>query len=253
MIQKARLTDLYHWLQDLPQPLIQEDPWLLLFKAQANRFIALDENIRILKEALVLFKYQKDRSGLLLGMGLLIEAEFVWGKHRPELIREAEELLNLPDHESCLYERAFLWRQIGWVHSIRGNPRRGYWACQQAYLLANQLGDPLSESRGFSPCHYLPVDSGRIQDSRASPPGIEFLLLAFSEYRNPLHPFHFKSNLSDFSRRSPNGPGAMRYYFRRNGKTGLVLSLPVCPSPQASCPGHIPRTTSRPMKSASNY
>ncbi len=76
-------------------------------------------------------------------MGLLIEAEFVWGRHRPELIREAEELLNLAGNESCLYERAFLWRQIGWVHSLRGNPRRGYWACQQAYLLANQIGDPL--------------------------------------------------------------------------------------------------------------
>lgn len=79
-------------------------------------------------------------------MGLLIEAEFTWGKHRPELVREAEELLNFTDNESYLYERAFLWRQIGCAHSIRGNPRLGYWACQKAYLLANQIGDPLSKA-----------------------------------------------------------------------------------------------------------
>jgi LuxR family transcriptional regulator, maltose regulon positive regulatory protein len=144
LIQNARQADLTHWLRELPQPLIQADPWLLLFGALPNRFfIALDENLRTLQEAVALFKNQGCQSGLLLGMAFLIEAELVWGKNRPELVREAEELLTLDENESYLYERVFLWRQIGWAHSMRGNPRRGYWACEKAYILANQLADPL--------------------------------------------------------------------------------------------------------------
>ena len=79
-------------------------------------------------------------------MALLIEAEFILGIYRPEFIQEAEELLQIPDEDPFLYERAFLWLQIGLVHSVRGNPRQGYWACQKAYLLAHQAGDNLLQS-----------------------------------------------------------------------------------------------------------
>ena len=146
LIKNARLADLTRWLRELPEPLIQAEPWLLLFGALANRFTALEENMRILKEVLVLFKNQGDQSGLLLGMAFLIEAEFAWGKYRPGLITEAEELLTRIEDDSYGYERAILWGQIGLSQAIRGNPRRGYWACQQAYLLANPLADPLLQT-----------------------------------------------------------------------------------------------------------
>ena len=49
LVKKARLADLSHWLQKLPKPIIQSDPWLLLFGTLPNRFFTLEENIRDLK------------------------------------------------------------------------------------------------------------------------------------------------------------------------------------------------------------
>jgi LuxR family transcriptional regulator, maltose regulon positive regulatory protein len=146
MIKKGQLTDLAHWLRKLPQSLIQTDPWLLLFEALNNRFITSEENIRTLKTAIDLFKNKQDRSGLLLGLAFLIEAEFLRGTHHPELILEAEELLTSSEDPSHVYERAFLWSQIGRNQALRGNPRQGYRACQTAYLLANQSADNLLQT-----------------------------------------------------------------------------------------------------------
>ena len=100
----------------------------------------------ILKSRHPFLKNRGDLSGLLLGTAFLIEAETIWGKYSPGLIREAEELLKSIDPGLYLYEQAVLWSQIGLVNSIRVNSRRGYWACQKAYLLANQLGDPLLQA-----------------------------------------------------------------------------------------------------------
>jgi LuxR family maltose regulon positive regulatory protein len=143
MIKQGRLNDLTQWLREFPKPLIQDDPWLLLFETLNNRFSQLEKNIGALKKVIELFKQQSDRSGLLLGMAFLIENEFILGIYRPELILEAETLLPDTHDDSLLYERTHLWIQICLVHSIRGNPRRGYWACQKAYLLCNRLADPL--------------------------------------------------------------------------------------------------------------
>jgi LuxR family transcriptional regulator, maltose regulon positive regulatory protein len=146
MIKKGQLTDLAHWLRKLPKPMVQTDPWLLLFEILNNRFITSEENIRTLRTAIDLFKNKRDRSGLLLGLAFLIEAEFLRGTHHPELIREAEELLTSSEDPSHVYERAFLWSQIGQIQTLRGNPRQGYWACQTAYLLANQSADNLLQT-----------------------------------------------------------------------------------------------------------
>jgi hypothetical protein len=130
---------LLHYLR----PLIPADPWLLLFKTLANRFITLEENIRVLKEVVILFKNQGDRSGLLLGIGLLIEAEFVWVRHRPELIREAEEVLNFPDNELFLYERAFLWRQSPGLIQSGETPAGGIGPARMPIFWLTQLPIPL--------------------------------------------------------------------------------------------------------------
>lgn len=153
MIKKGRLNDLMQWLRKFPKPLIQTDPWLLLFETLNHRFSQLEENIRTLKKVIDLFKRQEDRSGLLMGTAFLLEAEFTLGIYRPELIREAEALLQGSDEDSFLHERANLWIQIGLVLSIRGNPRRGYWACQNAYLLCSQLADPFLKAIVL--CHSI--------------------------------------------------------------------------------------------------
>ena len=146
LFRKARTADLSRWLEELPGPLIRKDPWLVLLRCLARRFFTVEENLIDFKKSASLFKKQGDLSGLLLGTAFLIEAETIWGKYSPGLIREAEELLKSIDPGLYLYEQAVLWSQIGLVNSIRVNSRRGYWACQKAYLLANQLGDPLLQA-----------------------------------------------------------------------------------------------------------
>jgi len=143
LAKKARLADLSRWLDKLPKPLIQEEPWLLLFLSLTRRYTAPLENLRDLKKAIPLFRRQGDRSGLMLGLAFLIEAEVLQGLYRPEFIRETEELLQSQDEDACTYERAILWSQIGLVQAVRGNPIHGYWSCRKAYQLANRLGDLL--------------------------------------------------------------------------------------------------------------
>lgn len=142
LIKKGRLNDLSDWLRKLPKSLIQTDPWLLLFESLNDRFFNLEEKIRTLKKAIQLFKNNQDHSGLLLGTGLLLETEVILGIDRSDVVQEAEEILRLSDEDSFLYEHANLWVQVGVVHYVRGNPRRGYWACQKAYLLGSRLADP---------------------------------------------------------------------------------------------------------------
>ncbi len=143
LIKSARLGDLSRWLQALPQTFIQTDPHLRLYCILPNRYSLSDDSLKTLKEVIALFQQRGDRSGQFLGLAYLIEAEFTLGNYRPELIREGEVLLQTMQEDSCLYERAMLWTQIGLTQTVRGNPRRGYWACQKAYLLANGLADPL--------------------------------------------------------------------------------------------------------------
>ncbi len=62
--------------------------------------------------------------------------------------------------ESLPFERATLWFQLGFVYPFKfGNPRKGFWACQNAYLLAREFGDlPLQFNalmHAFSNLSYL--------------------------------------------------------------------------------------------------
>jgi LuxR family transcriptional regulator, maltose regulon positive regulatory protein len=150
LIKQTRQTDLSNWLNALPKPFIQEDPWLLLFQSLTKRFIFPQENVGVLRKVVVRFKKQGDWSGLLLGLALLIELEITRGQYRPGLIRWGERLLKSFAEEAYLFERALLWSQIGLVQAFRGNPRQGYWACQNTYFLANRLGDSLMQATALS-------------------------------------------------------------------------------------------------------
>ena len=150
LIKQTRQTDLGNWLKALPKPFLQEDPWLLLFQSLTKRFIFSQENVKVLRKVVIRLKNQGDWSGLLLSLALLTEVEFTLGKFRPGLIRWAERLLKTFDEEVYVFERALLWSQIGLVQAVRGNPRQGYWACQNTYLLANRLEDSLMQATALS-------------------------------------------------------------------------------------------------------
>jgi LuxR family transcriptional regulator, maltose regulon positive regulatory protein len=141
LIKKARLADLKGWLQALPKELIQADPWLILFELRAEKFIFEEEKIQLLRETVHRFKKEGDYSGQLLGLAFLIETEFFFGRYIPELLDEAETLMEGLEQAETLYEQAELLCQIGMVQSIRGNIRKGYRAAQRSYLLANRLAD----------------------------------------------------------------------------------------------------------------
>jgi LuxR family transcriptional regulator, maltose regulon positive regulatory protein len=150
LIKQTRLKDLGNWLNALPKPFIQEDPWLLLFQGLINGFTFPQEDVVTLQGIVVRFMKQGDCSGLLLSLAHLIEVEITRGIYRPGLIRWAERLLKSSAEDAYLFERALLWSQIGLVQAVRGNPRQGYWACQNTYLLANRLEDRLMQATALS-------------------------------------------------------------------------------------------------------
>jgi LuxR family maltose regulon positive regulatory protein len=150
-IRDGRIGELIGWLQGLPEPLVRDDPWLALFQTLPSRFFAREETIRNLEHTVYRFREQGDQSGMLLGMAYLIEAKFFLGRYRPELIREAEEIVERYPGDAFPHERAFLWCQTGIAQTLRGNTRRGYWACRNAYLFSRQLSDPLLQAVAL--CH----------------------------------------------------------------------------------------------------
>jgi LuxR family transcriptional regulator, maltose regulon positive regulatory protein len=150
MIRQNRLADLSLWLRELPPSLIESDPWLLLFQTIPNRYLNLMESIELLKKVTTLFREQENPSGLLLALAFLIEAELTLGIYRPDLIEEAETFLKTLPSNTFLYECTHLYVHIGLAHSLRGNPRRGYWACQNAYILSKRLSDPLLQAMALA-------------------------------------------------------------------------------------------------------
>lgn len=144
-LQKGRTGDLCQWLQSLPPNLIQGNPWLLFYLYATNRFTGGNEYILALQTALSLFQQQGDVRGSLLSLAYLIEASIFRGRvpiSIDALLTQSEDLLQASESESLPFERATLWFQLGFVYPFKfGNPRKGFWACHNAYLLAKEFGD----------------------------------------------------------------------------------------------------------------
>ncbi len=144
-VREGRTGAVDRWLQALPQDLIMARPWLLLLLCSINRFKAGTDYIEHLHRVLGLFRKQGDTRGSLLCLAYLVEASVARGDigiSITKLAEQSEELLQSPDSKLYLYESATLWSQLGFVSSNSfGNPRKGYWACWSAYLLATDIGD----------------------------------------------------------------------------------------------------------------
>jgi LuxR family transcriptional regulator, maltose regulon positive regulatory protein len=145
LLKSGRMGDLSQRLGMLPEDLIQQNPWLLYYLSMTRRFTAARENTKDLLTCLDLFERKGDVRGQIMSLALLIEAFLLSGRHSipmEGLITRAETLLeNLPQ-DLYANESAVLLFQVGhgWTLSC-GNPRKGFWCCEKAYLIAGHCGD----------------------------------------------------------------------------------------------------------------
>ena len=166
LLQKGRTGDLSQWLQSLPPELIQGNPWLLFYLYATNRFTGGNEYILSLQTALRLFQQQEDIRGSLLALASLIEASIFRGSVPipiDSLLAQSEELLQVSGAEWHPYAKATLWFQMGFAYPFKfGDPRKGFQACQNAYLLARQLGRSPPAGECPDACFFEPVIPGRV-------------------------------------------------------------------------------------------
>ncbi|MBW1996666.1 MAG: hypothetical protein JRJ29_01740 [Deltaproteobacteria bacterium] len=145
LLKEGRGSDLARWLEPIPEDLIQRSAWLLFHLSMTRRFNRARENIHTLRRALSLFVEQGDLRGELLCLASLIEALVICG-HDPVPIAlfldQAENLLQTSRVDLHPSERANAWLQLGFALTVRGsNPRKGFWACENAYMISRDTGD----------------------------------------------------------------------------------------------------------------
>lgn len=145
LIREGRDHELADLLHCLPEPIINQKPWLLLYRAYCRRYTYAAENVPILRKALVMFRTSRTIQGQLLALGHLMEAIMLLGRDLVSvhaLLDEGEKLLASLDTGTYPREQAFLWLQMGFSYALRGeNTKDGYRASQNAYLLAKKLKD----------------------------------------------------------------------------------------------------------------
>ena len=91
------------------------------------------------------FEKSGDLRGRILAMAFLIEAYMLSGYHPTpilDVISRAETLLESAPKEPYHHESAMLWFQMGIAMTVScGNPRKAFWCCKKASLVAKQYGD----------------------------------------------------------------------------------------------------------------
>ena len=142
----GKTAELGQWLAALPKDLVQTNAWLLLYHFMVGRFTGTEEHLVSLKQAFLLFGEQENTKGLLLTLAYLMEASVARGHQSIPLIHtllaQAEDLVQSQAARQFPLECAVLWCQLGYAHYLRGGtPRKGAWACRNAYLLGRDLGN----------------------------------------------------------------------------------------------------------------
>jgi ATP/maltotriose-dependent transcriptional regulator MalT/DNA-binding SARP family transcriptional activator len=156
LLKSGRTGDLTQLIQKLPENLVQEDPWLLLYLTMAGRYTSAERNIRSIQEALSLFQYQEDVRGQILSLAFMIEASCIKGRDyipMAILLEQGETLLRSLSPDQYPYERAVLWFQMGLGFILRGNQRKGIAACENAYLISKSLED--LQLQAYSQCYTV--------------------------------------------------------------------------------------------------
>jgi ATP/maltotriose-dependent transcriptional regulator MalT len=80
LILEGRDKDLEEVLSRFPERVINEKPWLLLFRAYCRRYSHAAENVPILQKALAMFRTSQDTRGQLQALGHLMEAIMLLGR-----------------------------------------------------------------------------------------------------------------------------------------------------------------------------
>jgi LuxR family maltose regulon positive regulatory protein len=163
LVKTGRTGDLQQWLQSIPADLVEDNPWLLFYRYLSRRFAGNQEHISNIQKAYVLFGQLGDVRGCLLALAYLFDAAIFRGNLSlplDYLLSQGEILLQSLSGDRYPFERATLWFQLGFVYPFKfGDPRKGFRACQNAYLLARELGDlPLQFNalmHAFSNLSYL--------------------------------------------------------------------------------------------------
>jgi ATP/maltotriose-dependent transcriptional regulator MalT/DNA-binding SARP family transcriptional activator len=149
LLKSGRTGELSNWLRRLPEELMESSPWLLYDLSMARRFTGAKENLETLQRVLALFEQRKDGRGQLLSLAYLIEAAVFKGHYTirvESLLEKAETLLHSMGSDEHSHERAILWSMVGFGYRrATGNVRKGFWACRNAFLLAQNLKNPTLE------------------------------------------------------------------------------------------------------------
>ena len=145
MMQAGRNRDLAQILRRFPERVIQAKPWLLLFRAYCRRYSHAAENIADLQMADGLFRRTGNTRGMMLAIGYLMEAVMLLGRDPVSihaLLARGEDLLSQIGFSKLPRDQAFLWLQMGFAYSLRGeDTRKGYRASQNALMLARKIKD----------------------------------------------------------------------------------------------------------------
>ncbi|MFO7750681.1 MAG: BTAD domain-containing putative transcriptional regulator [Desulfobacteraceae bacterium] len=144
MVIKGRFSDLYNWIEALPQQITWKDPWLIYYFTMTRRINGGRQNIKDFSTALALFRENCDTRGTMLCLAHLIEAAVFLQRSFREItlwIRQAEELLVSVSKESMFtYARAMLWQHMGFGLIAGTNEAiKGISACKNACILGEKI------------------------------------------------------------------------------------------------------------------
>lgn len=186
LIKMNRMVELKTWLRLLPAAIIQENPWLLYYRAVTARFTEPRDNLSRLRKALTLFEQNGDSSGQLLTSGMLIESSFFAGEDVIPitlLIEKCESLLESLNTDQYSFEKAVLLLQMGFIYSLRlWNAQKGCWASQNAYVLLKQLDIPPLQITALANLFLSQQMTGNLQDAEITRQKADRLI---KKYGNP--------------------------------------------------------------------
>ncbi|MDD3993140.1 MAG: BTAD domain-containing putative transcriptional regulator [Desulfobacteraceae bacterium] len=149
LVKEGRHALLGKMLAVLPEEVMADRPWLLLFAAITTRFTEAERNISRLWRAYEMFGAQDRIDGRMLCLAFLLEATLMRGRDvvpLSDLLEQTKALAQAPGADGLDREKALLWLNAGLALSIRGgDPRKGYAACRNAWLFAAKAGDSILE------------------------------------------------------------------------------------------------------------
>jgi len=142
-LSKGRSSDLSQWISILPDEMVQENPWFLLYETMVQPFSLGTETVRSLERAYNLFKQREEARGIFLSLARLILVSIHIGIQPipiDRLMMEAEASLQSPELEKYPREKAMLLYSIGTAYIlVLGDIRKGVIFCQNASLLCSQM------------------------------------------------------------------------------------------------------------------